>query len=61
VYELLRISDAIRHMVTERTSSPMIASRAKADGDLELLIEDGFTKVREGRTTIEEVLSALSE
>ncbi len=61
VYELLEMSDALRHMVIERASTPEIASRARAESHLRTLIEDGFTKVREGRTTIEEVLSALSE
>ncbi len=60
VYELLQISDTLRHMTTERASSPAIASRAKADGDLAMLLEDGYAKVRAGKTTIEEVLSALS-
>jgi type II secretory ATPase GspE/PulE/Tfp pilus assembly ATPase PilB-like protein len=61
VYELLRVSDAARHLVTERAPGPVIASRAKADGDLWALIDDGFTKVRAGATTLGEVLSALRE
>ncbi|MBX3383678.1 MAG: Flp pilus assembly complex ATPase component TadA [Phycisphaeraceae bacterium] len=61
VYELLTISDNIRHLVTQRSSSQEIVTRALADSDLSRLIEDGFVKVLAGRTTIEEVLSALSE
>ncbi|CAG0950746.1 Type II secretion system protein E [Phycisphaerales bacterium] len=60
VYELLRMNDDLRHMITERDSAPDIAHKAKAAGDLTTLIEDGYTKVREGLTTIEEVLSAVS-
>jgi general secretion pathway protein E/type IV pilus assembly protein PilB len=61
VYELLRLSERTRHMVMERVSSPVIASAAAADGDLNTLLEDGFAKVRAGRTTLAEVLSAMSE
>ncbi|MFZ2873866.1 MAG: GspE/PulE family protein [Phycisphaerales bacterium] len=61
VYELLRINDHIRHMMADRATSPEIASRAKADGDLWTLLEDGFSKVRLGSTTLAEVLSSLSE
>jgi type II secretory ATPase GspE/PulE/Tfp pilus assembly ATPase PilB-like protein len=61
VYELLRVSDAIRHMVTERASGPALGARARTDGDLWRLIDDGFEKVRAGVTTMGEVLSALRE
>ncbi|MBL9001879.1 MAG: Flp pilus assembly complex ATPase component TadA [Phycisphaerae bacterium] len=61
VYELLHVSDGVRHLVTERASSRAVAARASTDGDLSTLLDDGFTKVREGRTTVEEVLSALAE
>jgi general secretion pathway protein E/type IV pilus assembly protein PilB len=61
VYELLRISEPTRHMIMERASGPTIAAAATRDGDLATLLEDGYTKVREGRTTLAEVLSAMSE
>ncbi|MCE7973021.1 MAG: type II/IV secretion system protein [Leptolyngbya sp. PLA1] len=61
VYELLRINDHLRHMMADRATSPEIASRAKADGDLWTLLDDGFSKVRQGSTTLAEVLSSLSE
>jgi len=60
VYELLRMNDELRHMITERASAPVIASSAKSSGDLTTLLEDGYQKIRSGLTTVEEVLSAVS-
>ena len=61
VYELLRLSEATRHMIMERTAAPTIAAAAARDGDISTLLDDGFAKVRAGRTTLAEVLSAMSE
>jgi len=61
VYELLRINDHLRHMMADRAASPELASRARQDGDLWSLLEDGYSKVRTGATTLAEVLSSLSE
>jgi general secretion pathway protein E len=60
VYELLRMSAETRDMIMQRRNSPDIAQRALADGDLSKLIDDGFTKVRAGQTTLSEVARALS-
>lgn len=60
VYELLRVSDHVREMVMSRDNARAIAARARADGDLSLLIDDGFSKVLEGVTTIDEVVSAVA-
>ena len=60
VYELLRVSDATRHRITQRTNSPVIASEAKAEGDLWLLREDGLVKAAAGLTTVEEVLAGIA-
>jgi general secretion pathway protein E/type IV pilus assembly protein PilB len=59
VYELLSLSDHTREMIMHRANSRAIAQRAREDGDLSLLIDDGYTKVREGLTTLDEVASAL--
>lgn len=61
VYEILEIDDALRHMVIERASSPALVSYARGASRLRTLLEDGYTKVNEGRTTLEEVLTSLSE
>jgi general secretion pathway protein E/type IV pilus assembly protein PilB len=60
VYELWVASEPTRHLIMERASGPTIAARAKADGDLSLLIDDGLAKARAGLTTLEEVMSSLS-
>jgi len=58
---LLHLSEASRHLVIERASAPALAAVARKEGNISTLIEDGLTKIREGKTTIEEVLSAIAE
>jgi general secretion pathway protein E/type IV pilus assembly protein PilB len=60
VYELLLLDDTLRHMIMERKSGPQISTAARAAGNLDLLLDDGFAKVRRGLTTLGEVLSAVS-
>jgi len=60
VYELLRMSPPVRDLVMKRASAPEIIARALGDGDLTLLTQDGFAKVRAGITTIPEVRRALA-
>ncbi|MBL8756869.1 MAG: Flp pilus assembly complex ATPase component TadA [Phycisphaerae bacterium] len=60
IYELLRMSDAIRELVLERAPGPRIAGAAEKEGLLMTLREDGFTKARAGQTTVEEVVSAIA-
>ena len=59
VYELLTLTEHTRELIMHRASAPKIAAAAKAEGNLALLLDDGFDKVRAGMTTIAEVLSAL--
>jgi general secretion pathway protein E/type IV pilus assembly protein PilB len=61
VYELLRVNDALREMVMDRINAPQIAARAKQDGNLTTLLEDGYAKARAGVTTLAEVAMAISE
>jgi type II secretory ATPase GspE/PulE/Tfp pilus assembly ATPase PilB-like protein len=60
VYELLTVSDAVRALVMDRVNGPRIAAKARDDGDLATLLDDGFAKVKQGVTTLHEVASALS-
>jgi len=60
VYELLRINDTLRAMIMDRVNAPRLASQAVADGNLATLLQDGYTKVRAGMTTLHEVASALA-
>ncbi len=58
IYELLRMTEPIREMVMQRINASRIAHQAKSDGELTLLRDAGFEKVRQGQTTITEVLRA---
>jgi len=54
IYELLNIGDDLREMIVTRKSAGDILEAARAKG-LELMREDGWAKVKEGITTVEEV------
>jgi len=58
VYELLIMTDNIRDMVLQRYSAGAIAEAAVKEGMITLR-RDGFFKVREGITTLEEALRVL--
>jgi type II secretory ATPase GspE/PulE/Tfp pilus assembly ATPase PilB-like protein len=60
LYELLAITDALREMIMLRKNAHEIAARARADGRLRTLRDDGLAKARAGVTTVAEVLRALS-
>jgi general secretion pathway protein E len=60
VYELLALDDRLREMIMHREPSTVIAADAAARGKLSSLLQDGYTKVRAGATTIAEVLRAVS-
>jgi type II secretion system protein E len=55
IYELLLVSEAIRPLIMNRANATEIAQRAIAAG-MRTLRTDGWTKVKNGETTIEEVL-----
>jgi type II secretion system protein E len=55
IYELLIVSEAIRPLIMNRANATEIAQRAIAAG-MRTLRTDGWTKVKNGETTIEEVL-----
>jgi general secretion pathway protein E/type IV pilus assembly protein PilB len=55
VFEMMPMSDEIRALILERSSSPAIRKVAVAQG-MTSLREDAWRLVKEGRTTIEEVL-----
>lgn len=58
VYEVLRMSEAIERMTVERKSADEIARQAIAEG-MRILKQDGFKKVKEGRTSIEEIMRVI--
>jgi type II secretory ATPase GspE/PulE/Tfp pilus assembly ATPase PilB-like protein len=55
IFELLVVDEVIRKMVSERKSSGEIREYAFSKG-MKTLFEDGLRKVREGVTTLDEVL-----
>jgi len=60
IFELMTINDEIRTLILEKASSDRIRQRAVAGG-MQILRESGLQKVREGVTTIEEVLRVAQE
>jgi len=60
LYELLRSNDEIRHLATERSSSTIIKKAAMKAG-MQSLRENGWKKVLEGRTSVDEVLRVSKE
>ena len=55
IYELLIVTEAIRPLIMNRSSAVAIAQRAM-DAGMRTLRDDGWIKVKNGETTIEEVL-----
>jgi general secretion pathway protein E len=60
IFELMVVNDEIRRMVLEKAGSDVIRNRAVAGG-MQILRESGWQKVREGTTTIEEVMRVAQE
>jgi type IV pilus assembly protein PilB len=54
LYEVLAVSDSIQSMILERASSDDIEQQAVEEG-MSTLRMDGFDKIKEGVTTIEEI------
>ncbi|MFQ5442193.1 MAG: type II secretion system ATPase GspE [Thermodesulfobacteriota bacterium] len=54
IFELMIITDEIRHLIVEKSSSDVIRSKAMENGMITLR-EDGWDKVIKGITTLEEV------
>ncbi len=55
IYELLVIDEAVRELILSKASSHIIRSQARKTG-MRTLREDGWDKVLNGQTTVEEVL-----
>ncbi|MBN2508412.1 MAG: Flp pilus assembly complex ATPase component TadA [Verrucomicrobia bacterium] len=59
LYELMVISDEVSDRIMHRAPTPEIVSAGRRAG-LRLLREDGWTKVRNGTTTVDEVLTCTA-
>ncbi len=55
IYEFLRVNESLRPLIMNRAPASTLAGRAISDG-MRTLRQDGWVKVREGITTLEEVL-----
>ncbi|PYX28909.1 MAG: hypothetical protein DMG80_15575 [Acidobacteria bacterium] len=59
LYELLVMNDGVSKLINQRASVPDIIAASRESG-LRLLREDGWMKVRNGITTVEEVLKCTA-
>jgi len=55
LFEVLEVSNTIRRLITEKKDSDLITKAAIDEGMTTMLL-DGLIKVREGTTTIDEIL-----
>ena len=60
IFEIMPVSESVRAMILERASAGEIRKQAQADG-MENLRQDGWRLVREGRTTLAEVLRVTKD
>ncbi len=56
IFEIMRMSHDIARLVIERVDTRLIQQQASREG-MTLLVHDGLAKIKQGLTTIEEVLS----
>lgn len=59
IFEMMPMSNSIAKLTMEKADASMIKDAAIKDG-MTLLVQDGIAKIKEGLTTIEEVLSVAS-
>lgn len=59
IFEVMEMSDEIARLTMERANTSVIRKAAMRDG-MKLLIQDGLDKIKEGLTTIDEVLSVAT-
>jgi type II secretory ATPase GspE/PulE/Tfp pilus assembly ATPase PilB-like protein len=60
IYEIALLSPAMAHLVTKRASEAEMMKQARAEGFVTMR-EYGWRKVKEGQTSVEEVLRVTSE
>jgi type II secretion system protein E len=60
IYELMVVDDKIRHLTTAKTAVDEIRKQSRSSG-MVTLMTDGVQKIKEGLTTVEEVLRVTQE
>lgn len=56
IFEIMKMSHAVSRLTIDRADTALIQAQAVKDG-MTLLVQDGIEKIKEGITTIDEVLS----
>lgn len=56
IFEVLEISERMKQLIMEEANSTEIRKAALEEGDFNLMMKDGVKKVKEGITTIDEIL-----
>ncbi len=59
IFEVMQMTDAMAKLTVERADTSRLKKQAIEDG-MTLLIQDGVRKIKEGLTTVEEVLSVAT-
>ena len=59
IFEIMVMTHAVARLTLERADTALIQTQAVKDG-MSLLVEDGLRKIKQGLTTIEEVLAVAS-
>ena len=59
IFEIMVMTQPIARLTLDRADTALIQSYAVKDG-MTLLVQDGLRKIRQGLTTIEEVLAVAS-
>ena len=55
VYQVMRVTDPVRNLILEKGAPEAITDVARAEG-MGTLRDDGFAKVRDGVTSVAEIL-----
>ncbi len=56
IYEVLEITPAVREVITSKTTADQLSKKAREDQNMVNLVEDGFMKLVEGITSLEEIM-----
>lgn len=60
IYEVFEVTDPIRKLITQNATSEVLEKKAREDG-MVTMVEDGFYKIVQGQTSIEEVMRVTKE
>ena len=61
IFELLMVNEGVRQLILKRSSADLIKNNAVSQQNMRTLREDGWRKVREGSTSVSEVLRVTQE